>query len=481
MTAVREAASPTHARIGYAPVKRALDAALAATGLIALAPLMLLLAVAIKLESRGPTLYRGTRVGLNGRDFTMLKFRTMIIGAERGPSSTSADDHRITRVGAVLRRFKLDELPQMLNVLRGDMSLVGPRPQVRWAVDLYRPEERLLLSVRPGITDYASIRYRNEAEILRGSPRSRRGIPALDCAGQDATRTPLRAHIVPGGRRAPDSGDVMRRLRRRSDVVSARSGAQPMSQRLTPDTTAYVYRTPVEVDVGKRVAEIFDASPDSLPDRLDTFPRYVRRVPLKRFLALYELFKRVLPVKGSVVECGVFRGFGLMTWAKLSAILEPENLTRRIYGFDTFAGFPDVSARDQSDFGHARAGDLHASSENELRALIAEYDRDRYLGHIPKVELVAGDIADTAPAFVQSHPHLVVSLLYIDCDLYEPTCAALRAFVPRMPRGAVIAFDELDNPIWPGETLAVLDTLGIGRLRLERMEWDPYIAFATIE
>jgi lipopolysaccharide/colanic/teichoic acid biosynthesis glycosyltransferase len=109
-------------------------------------------------------------VGLGGITFRILKFRTMVVEAEKsGGSSTPEDDPRITRVGHMLRRWKLDEAPQLINVVRGEMSLVGPRPQVRWAVDLYTPEERRLLSVRPGITDWASVRFRNEAEILRGS------------------------------------------------------------------------------------------------------------------------------------------------------------------------------------------------------------------------------------------------------------------------------------------------------------------------
>jgi hypothetical protein len=241
-----------------------------------------------------------------------------------------------------------------------------------------------------------------------------------------------------------------------------------------------VFRTPEEQDVGRRVAQIFESSADSVAERLDTFPRYVRRVPLKRFLAMYEIFKRVLPVKGSIVECGVFRGFGLMSWAKLSAILEPENLTRRIYGFDTFEGFPAIARQDTSAFASSNPGDLRASSEEELQQLIEQYDRDRYLGHIPKVELIKGDIVETAPRFVLERPHLLVSLLFIDCDLFEPTRAALQAFVPRMPKGAVLAFDELDNPIWPGETLALLETLGLRDLRLERIDWDPYIAYAVL-
>src|SRR5689334_3324474 len=103
------------------------------------------------------------------------------------------------------------------------------------------------------------------------------------------------------------------------------------------------FKTPVEQAVGSAIAEIFDQAKDTTEAKLECFPKYARRQHLKRFLAMYELFKLVLPVKGSVVECGVFRGFGLMSWAKISTILEPENLTRRVYGFDTFEGFPSLS------------------------------------------------------------------------------------------------------------------------------------------
>lgn len=249
----------------------------------------------------------------------------------------------------------------------------------------------------------------------------------------------------------------------------------------TDPRRAHVYRTDTERDVAQRIAAIFERSSDPLEVRLENFPKYVRRQHLKRFLALYELFKLALPVKGSIVECGVFRGFGLMSWAKLSAILEPENLTRRIYGFDTFAGFPDLAEKDKSSFTRSARGDLTSESYDELQALIEQHDRDRFLGHIPKVELIKGDITQTAPDFLASHPHLVVSLLFLDCDLYEPTKAALESFMPRMPKGAIIAFDELDNPIWPGETLAAVEAAGLGKLRLRRMEWDPYVAFAEIE
>ncbi|MDF1502341.1 TylF/MycF/NovP-related O-methyltransferase [Roseisolibacter sp. H3M3-2] len=241
------------------------------------------------------------------------------------------------------------------------------------------------------------------------------------------------------------------------------------------------FRTAAEQEVGPNIARIFEACPDPVETKLENFPKYVRRQHLKRFLAMYEIFKLVLPVKGSVVECGVFKGFGTMSWAKLSAMLEPENLTRRIYGFDTFAGFPSVHAKDATAVAEVTPGGLFADSHDELQALVQEYDRDRFLGHVDKVHLIKGDVVETIPPFLAAHPHLVVSLLFLDMDLYEPTKAALQHFVPRMPKGAVLAFDELDNPMWPGETLAVLEEVGMGRLRLERLPWDPYIAYAVLD
>jgi lipopolysaccharide/colanic/teichoic acid biosynthesis glycosyltransferase len=154
----------------YSGCKRIMDVTLAVLGIGLLFPVLLSLAMWIKIEDGGPVFYKGVRVGRFGKAFRMIKFRTMVVDAEKlGPSSTAEEDMRITAPGRFLRRFKLDELPQLFNVLRGDMSFIGPRPQVQWAVDLYTPEERLLLSVKPGISDFASLRFRNEAEILKGS------------------------------------------------------------------------------------------------------------------------------------------------------------------------------------------------------------------------------------------------------------------------------------------------------------------------
>ena len=150
--------------------KRLFDLVFSLAGLFVLCPLMVVIAIVTKLSSPGPVLYAGTRIGQFGKSFRLLKFRTMVVNADRiGGPSTADDDPRVTKVGRILRRYKLDEIPQLVNVLKGEMSFVGPRPEVATEVELYSPEQRELLKVVPGITDWASMRFHNEGEILKGS------------------------------------------------------------------------------------------------------------------------------------------------------------------------------------------------------------------------------------------------------------------------------------------------------------------------
>ena len=151
--------------------KRAMDIMLSACALAILWPLLLLIALAIWIDDPGPVFYRQVRVGRNGKTFRIFKFRSMVMDADKkGLAITVGRDSRITRVGAVLRKTKLDELAQLLNVFLGQMSFVGPRPEVPKYVELYTPYQRQVLLVRPGITDYASIAYRNENDLLAGAP-----------------------------------------------------------------------------------------------------------------------------------------------------------------------------------------------------------------------------------------------------------------------------------------------------------------------
>ena len=147
-------------------MKRLFDLLFSLFGLIVFSPLLFIIGILIKEEDKGPIFYRGVRVGKYGKLFRIFKFRTMVVNADKiGGPSTADDDPRITKIGKFLRRYKLDELPQLLNIIKGEMSFVGPRPEVPIEVETYTDEEKKILSACPGITDWASLTFHNEGEI----------------------------------------------------------------------------------------------------------------------------------------------------------------------------------------------------------------------------------------------------------------------------------------------------------------------------
>ncbi|MGH2883020.1 MAG: TylF/MycF/NovP-related O-methyltransferase [Solirubrobacteraceae bacterium] len=241
-------------------------------------------------------------------------------------------------------------------------------------------------------------------------------------------------------------------------------------------------RTAQELGYVDGLDRLLKDSSYSQVERMMNFALYTPRQDLARFLVKHEIFKRVLDVQGSVVECGVFFGGGLMTWAQLSAIYEPVNHQRRVIGFDTFEGFPDVTDADSgATSAEAHPGGLAIDSHAEITRAAELFDMNRSIGHIPKVELVRGDATQTIPRYVDAHPHLLISLLYLDFDIYDPTVVALEQLLPRMPKGAVIAFDELNLPDWPGETVALREVIDIQGLKLERLPFGSTICFAQID
>ena len=243
------------------------------------------------------------------------------------------------------------------------------------------------------------------------------------------------------------------------------------------------HQRPQDDEYYKRLNEYYASSAGSNVDKLRAFPKFVPVAELGRFLARSRIFERVLTVPGSVVECGVFGGGGLMTWATLSAILEPLNHVRRVIGFDTFEGFVATGPKDAASASNPNAvpGGLAADMAEDIAQSAAIFDLYRPLGHIGKVELVRGDALTTIPRYLDENPHLVVSLLYLDFDLYEPTRAALEHFLPRMPRGGVLVFDELNEKAWPGETLAVLETVGLSNLRITRLPFATQVSYAVLD
>src|ERR1700730_5223164 len=223
-------------------------------------------------------------------------------------------------------------------------------------------------------------------------------------------------------------------------------------------------------------------SPFSNLERLQNFTLYMPRQDLTNFLVRYEIFKRVIGIQGSIIECGVLRGAGLMAWAHFSTVFEPTNHQRRVVGFDTFSGFPKLSKQDRaSEAEEAHRGGLAVDSYDHLQHCVELFDMNRFIGHVPKVELVRGDAAKTIPQYLKDNPQLIVSLLYLDFDVYEPTLTALKHFLPRMPKGAVIAFDELNLKDWSGESIAVLESLKLRDYRIERCSFGSVISFAQIE
>src|ERR1700761_8728294 len=170
-----------------------------------------------------------------------------------------------------------------------------------------------------------------------------------------------------------------------------------------------------------------------------------------------------------------------MTWNILSSILEPVNHKRKIIGFDTFEGFADITEKDFAPGNKdARVGGLAVDAYSDIQEAIRINDLFRPLGHINKTEIIKGDATVTIEKYIEANPHLVVSLLYLDFDVYTPTKRALELLRPRMPVGSIIVFDELYHEDWPGETQALIETIGISSLKIERFPFHPQISYAIL-
>jgi len=236
---------------------------------------------------------------------------------------------------------------------------------------------------------------------------------------------------------------------------------------------------PKELNYFKQLEDYFNNSIGTTIEKLQNFSKYVPRQDLTRFLVRYELFKKILNLQGSIIECGVLHGGGLMTFAQFSAIHEHLNHQRKIIGFDTFKGFPNTSEFDNPDY--AQKGKLATNSFDDLKKCIELFDMNRFLNFSPKVELIKGNMSETVPKYLKDNPQTIVSLLFLDVDIYEPTKIALEYFVPRMPKGSIIAFDELNDKAWPGETKALFDTIGIHNFKIQRFTFDTKISYIVLD
>ena len=228
------------------------------------------------------------------------------------------------------------------------------------------------------------------------------------------------------------------------------------------------------------VEQAFLKSKVGVFDKLEAFPRFSSKRSVARFLCKHEIFKNIIGTNGVIIECGVFNGAGLFTWAQLSNIYEPTNYTRKIIGFDSFEGFTSVSSNDKNKDKNPIVGDLKGAGLEEFTLSIEKYNRERHLAHIPNIELVKGDFLKTGQEYLKKNRHVLVSLLYLDFDLYEPTKKALDIFLPRMCKGSVICFDQLNCPNFPGETTAMLESLNLKKHKLNRSSIDPWISWVVL-
>ncbi len=225
----------------------------------------------------------------------------------------------------------------------------------------------------------------------------------------------------------------------------------------------------------------FDKSLFSTNDKLRNFSKYVRRQDIARFMVFFELFKKQIDLKGSIVECGVHQGGGLMTWAKLSSILEPYNYHRKIIGFDTFSGIPKFTKFDTDKKIKKPKFKENINILNDLKDSIDLYDQNRFINDVPKIELIKGDANKTIPNYLKKNGHLLISLLYFDFVVYKPTKIAMKYFLPRMAKGSIIAFNELNNEDWPGETKALLEKFNLKKVKIDCFSYEPNISYIVIK
>lgn len=223
-----------------------------------------------------------------------------------------------------------------------------------------------------------------------------------------------------------------------------------------------------------KLADEWDASVDDTETKLTEFIKYVPKNSLMQFISRYELYKLIEHVPGNIMEFGVCGGKGLFSFVQCVFINEPQYQWRNIVGFDTFDGFVSVHENDGLNINQhlKQPGAFKNDSFDELTRLKQIHEDFRYINNRNQIELVKGDVMLTLPEYIHNNPGLIVSLLYLDLDLYEPTKLALQLLWDKIPKGGIVVFDELVMKDWPGEAIALQEVLGIGNYRLVKL---PYI------
>jgi len=206
---------------------------------------------------------------------------------------------------------------------------------------------------------------------------------------------------------------------------------------------------------------------------------YCSRQTLTKILTRIKLFEMIREVQGSIVECGVYKADSLLTFFHMSNIFEPFSLTRKVVGFDTFKGFPTVSEHDNAEF--AKVNHLSDVDLSHIQKICEIQELNKALPEINKIQLIEGNVESSIPRYLVENPHLIISLLYLDFDLYEPTKIALEYFLPKVTIGGIVAFDELNQLKWKGETRAFDEIIGINNVALEKFSFDGHVSYFRVQ
>lgn len=249
----------------------------------------------------------------------------------------------------------------------------------------------------------------------------------------------------------------------------------------TQSHDAIVLSSQSEKDLQKALFEAFASAPLPSDELLPNLGLFLTSKTLSRILFFYEIYKKIVNTHGVVMEFGVRWGQSLALLSALRGIFEPFNRHRKIIGFDTFAGFKGIGAEDGENC-RCVDGSFSVSEDYDayLDRLIGLQDALNPIPHLRKYELVKGDACETIPAYLAAHPETVVSLAIFDFDIYKPTKAALEAIKPHLMKGSVLVFDELCDDIFPGETVAVREVLGLNGLRVERMPMTARVSYVVL-
>ncbi|NYT92591.1 class I SAM-dependent methyltransferase [Salinispora sp. H7-4] len=245
------------------------------------------------------------------------------------------------------------------------------------------------------------------------------------------------------------------------------------------DLRSFAHDSPTETETALRLTKLLATAPIPPEEMINNLPLFLRRHQLTDLLSMDALYRQVLDVPGVIMEFGVRYGRHLATFAALRGVYEPYNPLRRVVGFDTFTGFPDLNDVDR--VGPTAYEGRFATPQGYptyLREILEAHEQSEFFGHVTQRSvLVQGDVRETVPRYLEENPQTVIALAYLDLDLYEPTRAVLEAILPRLTRGSIVAFDEVDNPKWPGENVAVREVLGLDHAPLRLLPGRPAPAY----